>query len=299
MGTGYAYTAEEQPGVAVFTSLTPGTDIDVSDADLYFYSEVYSYNTGMIVSDLDMTGDGVAELIFGRQQYAYGVIGGLSIIDAAGMTAGRYEITESQLSEYTPNASNAVVGVGLAGGDWNEDGYDDIVVRQALVAMGYSGGGDDVLYGVTVETDPLGYADIDDVASFEIQNLSRSQHLRDQAHSQLVDVDGSGSLDLVVPNSDDAEPLYLLDVQDLDGRYSASDADVILAGDRDVLGSQLASGDVNGDGRADVIVSGFDRSGGYYGLPTHGTVSVYNGGDWMSAPPTSHPQYFRRLLPMI
>ena len=116
MGTGYAYTAEEQPGVAVFTSLTPGTDIDVSDADLYFYSEVYSYKTGMIVSDLYMTGDGVAELICGRQQYAYGVIGGLSIIDAAGMTAGRYEITESQLSEYTPNASNAVVGVGLAGG---------------------------------------------------------------------------------------------------------------------------------------------------------------------------------------
>lgn len=285
MGSGYTYTSTDYPGIAVFTSLVNGSQVKGRDADLYFSSDVYSYNSGIVMSDLDVNGDGVAEIIYGRQTYVSGVTGSLSIIDANGLASGLYDLTDSHLAEYTPNASYSVVGAGLGGGDWNADGYDDYVVRQSLVAMGYAGGGDDTLYGVLGEADPMGYADIDDVATIEIKGLGQSLNLREGAHSQLVDIDGSGSMDLVIPDASNGEVLVFFDVQNMEGSYTASDADVTIKGDKDLYGMQLSSGDFNGDGFQDIVLSGYDRSAGYYGMPTDGVVFVYNGADWLTSAP--------------
>ena len=66
MGTGYTYLSTDYPGIAIFSGSTLQWSMDVDDADVFVEFGEPSYWAGGMRSDLDITGDGVAEILFGQ-----------------------------------------------------------------------------------------------------------------------------------------------------------------------------------------------------------------------------------------
>ncbi len=194
----------------------------------------------------DVNGDGNDDILVGAYQYfsqgpgkAYlllgPVTGNLSLASADAVLVGE---------DTSDRAGAAVAG----GGDVNADGYDDVLVGATDAGAAWHGAAYLVLGPMTGNV-PLAGADAVLVGD-DLGRLGNSV--------SLGDLDDDGRADLVVGAAeelDDDGAVYVVDGP-ASGEIPTANADALYTGgDSDHLGiSVSAAGDVNNDGRADLLM---------------------------------------------
>jgi len=209
----------------------------------------------------DLDGDGAGDLVLGTSN-----VGSLGAVVVPGPLAGGVQSLEDAPVEVFHRDLRDGTGAGLATGDVDGDGWDDLL----LGAPGADATNAD--HGrVYVLAGPLPSGSVS-VRVAAAEWVGEADHQYVGREVRLVgDVNGDGQEDVLVGTGDSADPTfpgraYLLYAPGTGGEQSLAAAEVLLEGEAagDRVGAGLAGiGDVDADGRADFAVAAglSDRSG--------------------------------------
>jgi hypothetical protein len=232
---------------------TSGDAYDVNDADVTLLGTGASDNLGYAVGYApDVNGDGADEVIL----TAYGNNDGATDAGAVylflgGGMAATASVAAADLTVLGVSTSDTL-GYYLAdaSGDLDGDGVVELVVGASGYDVPAIGAG-----GVFVlSADQLGTTDADAAAWVFTGDASGSSQYVGYAATVGRDLDGDGVGDVVI-GAGGSGKTYLFSAPP-EGSYVVSDADVTLSGlkSTDSFGSALTTGDLDGDGAADLIV---------------------------------------------
>ncbi|MFK7930444.1 MAG: MopE-related protein, partial [Myxococcota bacterium] len=242
--------------VAIYPASSAFTGaMDATDAIAVFNSGT-SFSIATLTSDLDMDGDGVAEVLYGEPGGIGGDVSGAGrvyLIDADG-AVGDYTVEDDHSVKWVGTTSAAYLGTAVAAGDLDEDGYDDIIMCAEFAAFAStSAGGCAIIDGGTDR--PEG-GDIDDEATALIGGNSFYDRIGLVPTLGIGDFDGDSKLDLAIPMQDGERVLVYFAAGDLDGTYDTTNADVELkpSSGPAAFGSSLAVGELTGDGQDDLVI---------------------------------------------
>ncbi|MFC8132013.1 FG-GAP repeat protein [Streptomyces sp. NPDC057302] len=209
--------------------------------------------------DADFNGDGVADV---ATSAPHANVGGK---DKAGQVVVTYGGAEQRHRTYSQNSAGVpgtaetgdVFGADTAYGDFDSDGYDDLAVGAIGEDVGtdVDGGTVQVLWG-----SPSGLS-----GGSTVKDPRPTKHDRFGGPLQAGDFDGDGKDDLAVGAASGAATLDIFDdgikrSGATGGRYTVLPP--IHSGE-DAGPFNLHSGDVNGDGKDDLIVNGFSTADDY------------------------------------
>ncbi|MEL6561860.1 MAG: FG-GAP-like repeat-containing protein [Bacteroidota bacterium] len=217
------------------------------DTDPHWTYESPSLSSDILLVDGigDVNGDGYDDMVYQNASNEYHVVHG----SASGFqTSSDWELSE--VTAYPHSTANLLTGIG----DWNNDGYDDVIVgggtQYAYIVNGTSSGLDSTITMVLTNEDGFNFSHV----AFG-----------------LGDDDGDGVIDMAIA-ARDHNAVYIYELS----------ADLIVA-DWSVEGNQVGSrmgnavasaGDVNGDGIEDFIVGDYQRDQGFV---NNGKALVYLG----------------------
>ncbi|MDP2308856.1 MAG: MopE-related protein [Pseudomonadota bacterium] len=240
--------------------------------------------TSLATGDLD--GDGYRDIVIGAPTADGGGIdsGAVYVVYGAGLPSGTSSLTDAGAILLGVEPSDQLGGA-LTAGDLDEDGADDLVISALFADDGASNSG--AVY-VVAGGSLSASSDIDVAATCSFATSGPSARLGSAL--LLADIDGSGILDLFVGASTEAGTRT--DAGKVYGNYdpgltcvsAASLSDVIVTGTATSanFGSALAAGDLDGDGRDDLVVAapnmGLAASGGgvayVYTQATTGSIAA-------------------------
>ncbi|MEU9136239.1 FG-GAP and VCBS repeat-containing protein [Streptomyces sp. NPDC048404] len=217
------------------------------------------------VPQADFNGDGKGDVAFSAHgAYVSGHAGAGQIVALYGTTTGVSSAKRSTISQNTtgvPGTAEAGDGFGgeTAYADFNNDGYDDLVVASPWEKVGTdtNGGGLAILWGSASGLTGKG-VDVPDPAP-----SSHDYWGKDLAAG---DFDGDGKADLAVGSS--ASTIYVykggFTTAGTPGARTTIKPPIQSGTNDDPYGPlSLTAGDVNGDGRTDLIVDGFETDSDY------------------------------------
>ncbi|MDP2311522.1 MAG: Ig-like domain-containing protein [Pseudomonadota bacterium] len=236
------------------------TDTDASLAGAKWIGEQADDSVRTLdVGDFD--GDGASDLMVGAHAEDTGGSAAGAVYLLSGPVATGGDLAAADAKVYGEDASD-YAGLGIAAGDVDGDGLDDMLVGAYQDDSGGSNAGAAyVVYGPMTGSLDLSGADAKIIG--ELTN--------DYAGYRLVagDLDGDGDEDLVVsaPGDDtgalSAGAVYVL-LDAPSGTVDLSTADAKLQGEdrSDAVGSAVAIGDLDHDGTLDVVVGARERDDG-------------------------------------
>ena len=274
------------------------TEETVDLADLTPVSIVYGAGEGDLPSDQpalasgDFDGDGVSDLAIGARfadpPSAGTDAGSVYLIRGASDLPGEVDLGEAQqdLVIIGPHAG-ANFGFSTVAADLNGDGADDLAIGAAFARPdGVDTGATYVFFGpLALDGSEIAATSADVVISGE----SASGFFGDSLAAG--DVNADGVRDLIIGATFDSSgrsggarggAVYVFSGRSgWPAQLSASDADVSIFGedDLDELGDFVASGDVNGDGRDDIIATAEAADGPQNDRQTAAHVYVIFGGE--------------------
>ena len=244
-------------------------DVAAGDADATVTGEAVVDGLGTTVSGAgDLNGDGFDDLMIGARSN-----------DTNGIQAGRVYVFNGPLTGAHPALeADAIIsgdpfdelGWSMApAGDVNGDGFDDVLVGawqadlvgQAFLFLG-------PLTGNLTEAD----------AAASFTGVIFSEELGESVAAGDLNDDGVPDLILGAPrppvNGEDPGSVYVF-FGPVTGDFSATEADVIVGGqrDNDEFGTSVAAGDVDGDGADDLIVGARQL----FQLDSDGRAYVFSG----------------------
>ncbi len=212
-------------------------------------NQAFAYFGSAVANGGDLNGDGYDDVVVGAPQYDHNFINEGAVFTFYGGPSGVSATPSSQLDS---GQASALFGLAVGGGgDFNDDGYDDLIAGALLYDNGENDEGAAFIYYGNASGMPTAFP------LKGIQSGARSGF----SVASAGDINGDGHADLLV-----GAPLYD-DGQTDEGAvflYYGSDsgvsdtADMILEGNQEnaFMGFSLSgAGDVNGDGYADIVVS--------------------------------------------
>jgi hypothetical protein len=226
---------------------------NVTTADAY--SSVYGYPDSIgweAESNVDVNGDGAPDVLFdARSDKVHGFLGPL----AAGALT-----TSSEAFSITGESGDYLGMYMSADGDYDGDGFNDLAVSASGRADGGWGSGLALLFLGPITSDlTAGGADLEVPGDYEYEGVGASLAI-------VPDTDGDGTDELVVGVSG-----WLNDYSDYGssagaaavfatgrtGSIAVADADALLVGEMGAYAyGACAAGDVDGDGKGDIVVGG-------------------------------------------
>lgn len=216
-----------------------------------------------VVPQADFNGDGIGDVAFSAAgAYVNGKKGAGQLVVVYGTANGVSSAKRSVISQNTAGVpgtaeTNDFFGVESAYGDFNNDGYDDIAVAAPWEDVGSDtdGGTLAVLWGSRQGITGTGTTIADPAPS------SHDTWGKDLAAG---DYDGDGTDDLAVGNTSSTIYVYKGGISasgTVGGRYTVEPP--IQSGGASHGPLNLTAGDVNGDGRTDLVVDGYETETDY------------------------------------
>ncbi len=262
----------------IFGSAAPPANIDLNSvaADITIYGDDASDHSGHSVSSGDANGDGYDDVIIGAP-YAD---------PAGGYDAGEtYVIFGSAAPPATIDLNSVpadmtisggyhhdLLGIDVASGDINGDGYADVIIGARTDVGGTDVGGTYIIFG---RDNPPSAIDLYSVsADMTIYGDDTGDHSGCSVSSGEINGDGYDDVIIGAYGADPAGGNYAGETYIIFGsaappatvELNSVSADMTIYGDDagDWSGSSVSSGDINGDGYADVIIGayGADPAGG-------------------------------------
>ena len=299
-------TIQLTPQLPLGPAATPEASVDLADVSpllAVLAADLADSQTG--VSPLavgDFNADGIGDILIGLP-FADGPDNSREDAGEAFVVfGGRGLDGEIDLAEETPGLHilgalpGDNLGFGLAGGDLNGDGIDDVIVG-APASNGLTNIRTDLgeAYVIFGRSDLGGTIDTaEEEQDFTL--IAAEGFARVGSSFAVADVNGDGISDLVAgapfggrepgspvgsPRTTVGEVYVVFGSRDLRGRVSVAEdeQDLILTGvkELDAFGNSVAAGDVNGDGIADIVVGGRGFSGPDGDRESAGAVFVFFG----------------------
>jgi len=221
--------------------------VDLDSADATLLARAAGERVGWAVAGAgDVDDDGNGDLILGGPGAGTAADGAYVVL---GPVSGRVSLSYAE-AHLEGSAAGVEAGYAVAGGDVNDDGYSDLLLgAPAESEDGAITGAAYLFYG----------PDVADCEPYCEGATLAGEQAGDRAGAAVAlgDVHGDGYLDLLVgaPSRWDAGAAYLV-FGPPDGQVLLGDADLVLSGASDggAAGSALGMGDLDDDGRADVLV---------------------------------------------
>ncbi|MFS4092414.1 FG-GAP-like repeat-containing protein [Streptomyces sp. AF1A] len=217
------------------------------------------------VAKADFNGDGIGDVVASAPgAYVSGHKNAGQVVVLYGSASGVTSTKRTTISQNTsgvPGTAEAgdFFGAETAYADFNGDGYDDLAVGtpDEKVGTDTNGGGLAILWGSKSGLTGKG---------IDVPDPSRSSHDFWGKDLAAGDFDGDGRADLVVGSS--ASTLYLykggFTTAGSYGSRTTVKPPIISGTNDDPYGPMsLTAGDVNGDGRTDLVVDGFETQTQY------------------------------------
>jgi hypothetical protein len=272
----YDDLAAEQGGLISFyradqvSILVPDATRPALDYRAYFNTT----NSPITLAAANFDGDGLDDLLVGNPAYS--------------SDAGRVFVLDNNGITFTPNtyypvaygAPSERLGSAVFGADLNHDLYGDLVL--CGTGLPFAAGRCHVFPGAPKSLFPAGF---DVVDQGPIVPYAGTVGLGD-APLVAGDFTNDGALDVVVPDvAQDKVTVWNAGIANLDGVPRAP----LLAGAHNasqVFGQVIVMADVNGDGRADLLVGAPGYDAGLSGAAADGAVFGFAGGNVISSTPT-------------
>ena len=250
--------------VSIYSKAVTGLNSIGRTADAQLAGRSSSEYLGAAVAGLDdVNGDGYDEVVIGSAyESSLATYGGAAFVLYGPVTNTTYAYLAADAEIYG-SESSAGFALTLATGDLTGDGQADVLVGAARSDDTWSNGG---AVFIKDATDP----NTTDTDHGRIAGLG--VNAQTGASLLVTDIDGDGQDDLLAGgpsasygaySSNGAVGLVLGPVSATAKLDMSTDADAVIAGSSSSLriGSTLAAGDLNGDGKADLVVGAQDHPG--------------------------------------
>ena len=250
-----------------------------SEAAITFSGSVSDNGYTKAASHADLDGDGQADVVITDP---YGVRasnreGWVHVFTGGNLTSGNYELyDDTELLVYGDNEGDAF-GFGVQLADLDGDGYGEVLAGAPFEDEGAEDAG--CVHVLPGSATLSGEASAAFAGSARICGTVEGGRLGWNAVPQVADFDGDGAVDLAL-SAPSADAVYVWsDVTALAGDVDVSSATTTITASAtaDYFGFALSSGDHDGDGVADLVVSAPEVATASSSIGAPGEVYMFSG----------------------